>query len=227
MTEQLAPVPPLAEDEAGLPGPAIGEPPVALDRHQPFRSLRHREFRLLFTAYAIGDLGFWISHISLQSEMARVTDNSSIWLGILFFGTFIPMLLFVMPFVMVGSWLNGLVPILEEQQGLSQQAAVKSGVFTIDAGLQRWAADHGGEYPAPGRVTADRLVREDGDPYVHTWPLNPYTDLPMDQGTGPGQFTYRVEARGRDYHLVGYGEGRAVLIAVSRPRPEATAPPLP
>ena len=94
MTDQLAPVPPLAEDEAGLPGPAIGEPPVALDRHKPFRSLRHREFRLLFTAYAIGDLGFWISHISLQSEMARVSDNSSIWLGILFFGTFIPMLLF-------------------------------------------------------------------------------------------------------------------------------------
>ncbi len=94
MTDQLAPVPPLSEDEAGLPGPAVGEAPVTLDRHQPFRALHHREFKLLFTAYGIGDLGFWISHISLQSEMARVTDNSSIWLGILFFGTFIPMLLF-------------------------------------------------------------------------------------------------------------------------------------
>ncbi len=94
MTDQLSPIPPLSEDEAGLPGPAVGETPVTLDRHQPFRALRHREFKLLFTAYGIGDLGFWISHISLQSEMARVTDNSSIWLGILFFGTFIPMLLF-------------------------------------------------------------------------------------------------------------------------------------
>jgi len=91
MTKELAPVPALSEDEAGLPGPAIGEP-VALLPRQPFRALRHREFRLLFGAYAIGDVGFWISHISLQSEMARVTDNSSLWLGILFFTTFIPML---------------------------------------------------------------------------------------------------------------------------------------
>ncbi len=89
----IAPVPPLSEDEAGLPGPSIGEPVVTAQR-QPFRALRRREFRLLFSAYAIGDLGFWISHISLQSEMARVTDNSSLWLGILFFTTFLPMLLF-------------------------------------------------------------------------------------------------------------------------------------
>ena len=84
-------VPVLSEDEAGLPGPAIGEP-VALLPRQPFRAFRHREFRLLFGAYAIGDVGFWISHISLQSEMARVSHNSSLWLGILFFTTFIPML---------------------------------------------------------------------------------------------------------------------------------------
>ena len=77
-------VPVLSEDEAGLPGPAIGEP-VALLPRQPFRAFRHREFRLLFGAYAIGDVGFWISHISLQSEMARVSHNSSLWLGILFF----------------------------------------------------------------------------------------------------------------------------------------------
>ncbi len=86
-------IPPLAEDELGLPGPSIGEPVVRPGRH-PFRALRRREFRLLFSAYAIGDLGFWISHISLQSEMARVTDDSSIWLGLLFFTTFLPMLVF-------------------------------------------------------------------------------------------------------------------------------------
>jgi MFS family permease len=85
--------PPLAEDELGLPGPSIGEPVVTGERH-PFRALRRREFRLLFSAYAIGDVGFWISHISLQSEMARVTGNSSLWLGMLFFTTFLPMLLF-------------------------------------------------------------------------------------------------------------------------------------
>lgn len=86
-------IPPLAEDELGLPGPSIGEPVVRAGR-DPFRALRRREFRLLFSAYAIGDLGFWISHISLQSEMARVTDSSSLWLGLLFFTTFLPMLVF-------------------------------------------------------------------------------------------------------------------------------------
>jgi MFS family permease len=90
----LAPVPSLAEDGAGLPGPSIGEAVTPRGERRPFRAFRHREFRLLFVAYGVGDLGFWISHISLQAEMARITDNSSLWLGALFFTTFIPMLLF-------------------------------------------------------------------------------------------------------------------------------------
>jgi MFS family permease len=93
--DQLGAVPSLAESEAGLPGPSIGERALGRDeRRRPFRAFRHREFRLLFLAYGVGDLGFWISHISLQSEMARVTHTSSLWLGMLFFTTFIPMLLF-------------------------------------------------------------------------------------------------------------------------------------
>jgi len=88
-------LPVLSEDEAGLPGPRIGEPVLrGAGRAQLLSALSHREFRLLFAAYSIGDLGFWISHITLQSEMARVTDKSPLWLGFLFFATFIPMLLF-------------------------------------------------------------------------------------------------------------------------------------
>ncbi|MEX0666516.1 MAG: MFS transporter [Acidimicrobiia bacterium] len=90
-------IPAFAEDEAGLPGPRIGESVRREGERQLFRALAHREFRLLFAAYSIGDLGFWISHITLQSEMARVTDKSPLWLGFLFFATFIPMLLFAPP----------------------------------------------------------------------------------------------------------------------------------
>jgi MFS family permease len=90
-------LPAFAEDEAGLPGPRIGESARGAPRSQLFRAFSHREFRLLFGAYSIGDLGFWISHITLQSEMARVTDKSPLWLGFLFFATFIPMLLFAPP----------------------------------------------------------------------------------------------------------------------------------
>jgi MFS family permease len=86
-------VPALAEDEAGLPGPRVGEPIPTGGRDQLFKALAHREFRRLFGAYAIGDLGFWIAHISLQFEMNRITDGST-WLGILFFAMFIPALVF-------------------------------------------------------------------------------------------------------------------------------------
>ena len=126
----------------------------------------------------------------------------------------IPVLLFVMPFVMVDSWLHELVPFIETQPGLAQESAVRSGVRTIQVGIQRWAADHDGEYPAPGRVTEDRLLGWDGAAHIDTWPVNPYSDRPMDQGTGPGQFTYRVKAKGSGHQLVGYGEAGKILITL-------------
>ena len=139
----------------------------------------------------------------------------------------IPMILFVTPFVMVDSWMRKLVPFFEKRQGLAEESAVKSGVRDIEVGVQTWAADHDGEYPALGRVTENRLLGSDGTAYLDTWPTNPYTDLPMDQGNGPGQFTYRVKAKGRGYRLVGYGEAGTVLIAIPQLRPEATSLPLP
>lgn len=60
---------------------------------KPFRALDHPDFRLLWSVYAIGDLGFWISYISLQWQMARETDSDPQWLGVLFFTNFVPMLL--------------------------------------------------------------------------------------------------------------------------------------
>lgn len=57
-----------------------------------FRALGHPEFRLLFLATGLGDAGFWISYISLQWLMARHTDASPGWLGLLFFCNFSPML---------------------------------------------------------------------------------------------------------------------------------------
>ena len=90
---ELGVVAPLAESEGGLPGPAIGEP-VVTGRGNPFRALRHREFRTLFGVFMVGDLGFWIAHISLQVEMVEVSDESSMWVGLLFFTMLVPMLLF-------------------------------------------------------------------------------------------------------------------------------------
>jgi MFS family permease len=83
-----------AEGEGGLPGPRPGEPvpPPPGERQRSFRALRHREFRQLWIAYAVGDIGFWISFISLQWQMSRTTDSNAGWLGLLFFTNFVPML---------------------------------------------------------------------------------------------------------------------------------------
>jgi hypothetical protein len=124
----------------------------------------------------------------------------------------VPVVLFVMPFVIVDGWVRDLTPFIERQQGLAQESAVKSGVRTIQTAVETWAADHDGRYPAPPRVTERRLQGWDGVSYIDVWPLDPYTGGDMTQGTGPGQFTYRLRAKGTSYRLVGYGEAGKVLI---------------
>ena len=92
MTDLFEPA--LPELEHGLPGPAPGElVPEPGAAKYAFRALGFRQFRLLFAASSIGDIGYWISFIALQAEMADITDKSASWLGILFFANFIPMLL--------------------------------------------------------------------------------------------------------------------------------------
>ncbi len=55
-----------------------------------FSALRHEAFRLLFAAFLVNALGFWVSHISIQALMAALTGSDSLWQGYLFFALFIP-----------------------------------------------------------------------------------------------------------------------------------------
>jgi len=59
-------------------------------RAAPFRALVHREFALLFLAFLINQVGFWVSHISLQRLMVDLSDNDPAIVGLLFFALFIP-----------------------------------------------------------------------------------------------------------------------------------------
>ena len=59
-------------------------------RVRAFRALQHPPFRLLFTAFLINQTGFWISHVSLQGLMARLSGNDPAQQGRLFFAMFIP-----------------------------------------------------------------------------------------------------------------------------------------
>ena len=51
--------------------------------------------------------------------------------------------------------------------------------------------------------------------YISAWPVNPYTDLPMSDGGGMGNFRYDVSADGGAYKLIGYGRDGAVVIELS------------
>ena len=51
--------------------------------------------------------------------------------------------------------------------------------------------------------------------YISVWPVNPYTDLPMSDGGGMGNFRYDVSADGGAYKLIGYGRDGSVVIELS------------
>lgn len=56
-----------------------------------FTALRSTAFRLLFISFLINQIGFWISHISLQGVMVELSNNDTRQNGLLFFVLFLPM----------------------------------------------------------------------------------------------------------------------------------------
>lgn len=50
--------------------------------------------------------------------------------------------------------------------------------------------------------------------YLRSWPLNPFSDRPMQAGTQPGDFTYVRGAGGRSATLIGFGVGGETVIAL-------------
>lgn len=97
--------------------------------------------------------------------------------------------------------------ILRTAETIADDAAVRSGVRTVQVGVESYAADHGGQYPPASEVNGVGL-----NPYVSAWPVNPSTDLPMTGAGGAGDFLYYVSADGRAYELVGFGRDGQVVI---------------
>ena len=83
------------QDTHELDAVSLGfEGPVPSRGRHAFRALRHREFRVVWGTFSVGQFGFWIAFISLQALMSRLTDANGSWLGLLFFVNFSPMLVF-------------------------------------------------------------------------------------------------------------------------------------
>ena len=112
-------------------------------------------------------------------------------------------------FVVGGAIVGALIPsfVMHTTETLANDAMVRAGVRDIQVGIESYAADHGGQYPAPGDVNSVGLSR-----YISVWPQNPYTDLPMSDGGGMGNFRYDLSPDGGAYKLIGYGrDGHAVI----------------
>ena len=100
--------------------------------------------------------------------------------------------------------------LLHTGETLTKDFIVESNVRSIQTGIETYAAEHGGAFPPPGEVNSIGMSR-----YISVWPVNPYTDLPMSDGGGVGNYRYDVSADGGAYKLIGYGRDGAVVIELS------------
>ena len=125
-----------------------------------------------------------------------------------------PVIAVVAGFAFVTSVVSDFVPLVQDQVRQANERAVRDGVTSIQAGVEAWAVEHDGRYPASGRVTQSGLTSADGYPFVDPWPQNPYAGGAMVQGRGEGQFLYVRGPKGRSYALTGYGPGGVLLITL-------------
>ena len=125
-----------------------------------------------------------------------------------------PIVAVVVGFGLLANVAQDVVPMVEDQIDLANERAVRDGVTSIQSGVEAWAADHGGRYPAADKVDQFGLASPSGLSYVDPWPQNPYAGGAMTQGRGEGQFVYVRGPKGGSYTLAGYGAGGVLLIAL-------------
>ena len=99
--------------------------------------------------------------------------------------------------------------VIRTGETLANDAAVRSGARSIQVGIESWATEHAGVYPQAEDVTAVGLSR-----YVTAWPNNPYIELPMSPGTGPGFYRYEVSSGGGTYRLTVFGRDGTVILTL-------------
>jgi hypothetical protein len=96
---------------------------------------------------------------------------------------------------------------LQSQTLASDANSVMEGLHSVQIGIQSWAVDNNDIYPAAANVTQAGLAS-----YVDNWPTNSYTGGPMQQGTGPGDFSY---TKGDNtFSMTVFGENGEVLLTV-------------
>ena len=123
-------------------------------------------------------------------------------------GTALSLVGILVAVLMIPAFVHQSETLFRDQSSNASESAVKEGIHSIQVGVQSWAIDHGDAYPRPSRVSESGLRS-----YVDVWPTNPYTGLPMTQGTAPGDFTYTIAADRHSFRLTALGtDGQPVIV---------------
>jgi type II secretory pathway pseudopilin PulG len=124
----------------------------------------------------------------------------------------IVLIVLTVAFVILSAVIGAVLPsyIMRTTETIANDAVVRSSVRTIHVGIESYAADHGGQFPPAGEINAVGMSA-----YIPAWPVNPYTDLPMADGGGAGNYRYDVSPDGGAYKLTGYGRDGGVVIDLS------------
>ncbi len=100
-------------------------------------------------------------------------------------------------------------PMMAGENEKKRESDVKLGIHSLQIGIQSYAVDHDDAYPDPSLLTQSGM-----EVYLTYWPTNPYSGMPMTEGTGPGDFTYTLSADGSSFVLVGHGRDGEPVITV-------------
>ncbi len=102
------------------------------------------------------------------------------------------------------------IPMFLGQRDKAKEAAMKSGIHSIQVGLQTLAIDTNDKYPIASKVSSEGTVAT----FVSPWPKNPWDNELMTSGTTKGHYAYAQLALGTSFSLIGYGKGDKVVISV-------------
>ena len=91
------------------------------------------------------------------------------------------------------------IPMFLNQRNKAKDAAVKTGVHSIQVGVQSYAVDNNDTYPTAGSVNFLKGT------YVDNWPKNPFTSgaPDMQNSSSKGDYTYTIPAS-NTFRLTGH-----------------------
>lgn len=154
-------------------------------------------------AFSVARWEAWSAPPMARPAGAHARKGFPAWAIILIIAAVLVLVLGILSAILIPAFL------IRTGETFANESAVRSGVRSIQMAVESWALDNGGAYPDKSLVDSSGLRR-----YISPWPVNPYTDLPMTPGTGPGDYRYEVGADGGSYRLVAYAEDGGMLIDV-------------